>query len=399
MSRHFPAIIVGGPPHSGKSVLTYGLSQALRQRQVEHYVLRACPDGEGDWNMEAQPQTVRLLRDKGPFTGAFVTRVCRDLERRHLPLIVDVGGRPTPDQEQLFGYCTHAILISAVPDELDHWRGMMERQGPVIVAELLSTLTETDAIFSNTPLLRARIAGLERFHEAHGPVIDALVDHVQTIFSFGQDELREMHLRAAPTELTVEIDRLGRTLALLDADGKWRPAALRPLLEYLPSHEPLAIYGRGPGWLYATLAAHTAPAPFWQFDARMGWVKPVTLHRRGADQLTRPIGWRVVSDGARAPVIDAVLHAAYLDYLEMDGAAVPDIDVSHGLVISGRLPHWVLTGLVRAYADAPWIATYQPQFETAAVIVVSRGFTRRVGDLEPVILPSEADLRQYSQSA
>jgi len=250
---------------------------------VDHYVLRACSDGEGDWNMESEPDTVRLLRNKGQFTDTFVTRVCRDLERRHLPLIVDVGGRPTPDQERIFGYCTHAVLLSSDPAMLDTWRGMMERQGVTVIAELVSTLGEPSVIFDRTPVLRARIAGLRRFEAAAGEVIDALVERIAAIFGYAQEELRETHLRAAPTELTVEIDRLGRTLNLLDAKERWVPAAMRPLLEYLPSHEPLAVYGRGPGWLYATLAAYTFPAPFWQYDARLGWVKPVALHRRGAD--------------------------------------------------------------------------------------------------------------------
>ena len=56
----FPAVMIGGPPHSGKSVLAYSLSQALRARQVAHYVLRAFPDGEGDWANEADQAMVRF---------------------------------------------------------------------------------------------------------------------------------------------------------------------------------------------------------------------------------------------------------------------------------------------------------------------------------------------------
>jgi len=36
----FPAVVIGGPPHSGKSVLTYLLTRQLRALRVEHYVLR-----------------------------------------------------------------------------------------------------------------------------------------------------------------------------------------------------------------------------------------------------------------------------------------------------------------------------------------------------------------------
>lgn len=101
MRHEFSAVLVGGPPHSGKSVLTYSLTQALRQRQVSHYVLRACPDGEGDWSMESPPDTVRLLRNKGLFTDQWVDQICRDLQQRHLPLLVDVGGRPTANQQRI----------------------------------------------------------------------------------------------------------------------------------------------------------------------------------------------------------------------------------------------------------------------------------------------------------
>lgn len=382
MSRQFPAIIVGGPPHSGKSVLTYSLSQALRQRHIAHYVLRACPDGEGDWNMEAQPDTVRLLRAKGQFTTAFVDCVCRDLERRHLPLLVDVGGRPTAEQQRIFDFCTHAILLSSEPALLAEWRTMIERRGPTVIAELVSTQTETAGLHSLSPTLTAHISGLERFHQAEGPVFDVLVERVETVFRFDQGELREMHLRAAPVEIAVEIDRLGRTLKLLDVDEKWHPQALRPLLEYLPAHEPLAAYGRGPGWLYAAMSAHAFPAPFWQFDARLGWVQPILLHRRRTDAESRPIGWRVSNLGAQVPMLTAVIAGAYVDYSELDGMAVPDLDTGRGLVISGKLPHWVLTGLVRTFEDAPWIAAYQPQLGTNAIIVASWGHTRRVGDLE-----------------
>lgn len=69
-----PAIAIGGPPHSGKSVLTYSLTQLLREQKIEHYVLRACPDGEGDWSNEAAPERVLAIRQKGQFTETFIAR-------------------------------------------------------------------------------------------------------------------------------------------------------------------------------------------------------------------------------------------------------------------------------------------------------------------------------------
>ena len=36
-----PAVVIGGPPHSGKSVLAYSLTRALRAPSISHYLLRA----------------------------------------------------------------------------------------------------------------------------------------------------------------------------------------------------------------------------------------------------------------------------------------------------------------------------------------------------------------------
>ncbi len=58
-----PAILIGGPPNAGKSVLLYNLTQALYERGVRHHILRACPDGEGNYFQEGHPVTVSSLRE------------------------------------------------------------------------------------------------------------------------------------------------------------------------------------------------------------------------------------------------------------------------------------------------------------------------------------------------
>src|ERR1700730_1119067 len=55
-----PAVLIGGPPNAGKSVLTYNLTRELRRRRrdgyhdrgIPHYVFRANPDIEGDWFLQ-----------------------------------------------------------------------------------------------------------------------------------------------------------------------------------------------------------------------------------------------------------------------------------------------------------------------------------------------------------
>ncbi len=373
----------------GKSVLTYSLTHALRERGAQHYVIRAYPDGEGDWANEADQRLVRRIRAKGQGTSRWVDRICRDIDARHLPLIVDVGGRPTPDQERIFDSCTHAILLTG--DEAAHnaWEAMIARHGLTLLADLRSALREQERVTETEPLLRGVIAGLERGVTAAGPTFDALTERVARLFAYDPDELRLTHLCLAPVETTVDIDRLARTLGVPFTGEKatWEPEHLPAVLDYLPSGIPLGLYGRAPNWLYAAVARLTYPETLYQFDPRLGWIKPPTLHLGNVPHhsplqalVTRHDDfWRV----------DFAIPATYLDYWEAQGVLVPQLPPGMGVMLGGKLPHWLYTGLTQVYAArAPWIAVYQPQMRGGqAVIVYGQFLGKGPGQL---IAPSSA---------
>lgn len=376
---HFNAVLIGGPPHSGKSVLTYSLTQTLRQLGVEHYVLRACPDGEGDWSNETPPDTVRLIRQKGRFTAEFVARVTQDLGRRHLPLLVDVGGRPEPEQEIIFTQCTHAILLARDLDGLSLWRDIADRNGLRIIAELLSCRDGEPAIESDGQHFRARLTGLERHQRVGGPVFDALARRVANFLFESPDALRHRHLAAAPVELAVDIQDVARQLGIHGAPTYWLPEHLGPLLRYLPEGVSTGIYGRGPNWLFAALAAHTNPAPFFQFDVRLGWTAPCSV------VVGTPATAEVVTFGdavhATHRLLEIIVPGYYLDRTECGQLVAPQLPCEQGIVISGRVPHWLLTGVVAAYLGHPWLAIYQPTLTAGAVVVHSRVAEVAVGDV------------------
>src|SRR6266436_8961822 len=127
MVNLLPAVLIGGPPHAGKSVLTYSLTQALRKRRIAHFVIRACPDGEGDWSQEIDQAMVRHMRVKGQWTATFVENICTTLERRHFPLLVDIGGRLEVWQTILLQHCTHSLLLLRRDDETaaNSWRNLV----------------------------------------------------------------------------------------------------------------------------------------------------------------------------------------------------------------------------------------------------------------------------------
>jgi len=358
-----PAVAIGGPPHSGKSVLTYSLTQALRAQEVEHYVLRAYPpDGEGDWFLASEPEQVRHLRVKGARSEAWLPLLKRDIARRHLPLIVDMGGLPTPDQETLLDECTHAILLT--PDAAAHaeWADRCARRGLVTLADLRSDLHGQNALTASSPYLQGILAGLERGQTAAGPAFTALVDALAALFRPTTVGLRRYHLEHAPVELTIDLERLAQHFQ--QDPRAWNPACLPDVLDYLPTGTPLGVYGRGPNWLYAAIAAAAHPAEFVLFDVRLGWTTPPLLH---VGQLPPASPLQVKQQPQDAVTrLDFSLPDAYLDITEADALVVPPV-TSAGLVLGGKLPQWLWAALARAY-QPQWLAVYQPQAGGAVVV-------------------------------
>lgn len=375
-------MLVGGPPHSGKSVLVYSLSQALRGRGVEHYALRACPDGEGDWSNEAPPERVREIRIKGQWTPQWLQRIGQDIQRRHLPLLVDVGGRPTPEQAELFGLCTHAVLLT--PDDASQasWQALVARHRLPLLADLTSTLEGENRLEAAEPVLRGALANLQRGGTASGAAFDALVSRIAARFTADGVDYPRRHLTSAPAaiELVVDLERLARTLGWTQegATIHWLPEHLPALLEYLPAGAPLAIYGRGTAWIQAALALQASPAGYYSFDVRLGWVpaQPLPVGDPSADGPLR----FVVSQRDDAICIEGRAAGGYIDWSQIDQVVAPAVPAGRGIVLSGKLPYWLFTSLARAYRGAPWLAVYQPAL-SGAVVVAPSGARPAVGSV------------------
>lgn len=382
-----PAVAIGGPPHSGKSVLVYSLTQALRALDVDHYVIRAYPpDGEGDWFLEGDPETVRSFRRKGAGSEAWLAPLVRDIARRHLPLVVDLGGMPTPDQEAALDVCTHAILLvrqcmtggALARDVAAHrvWSQRFGRHGLVLLADLDSVLDGVSVLEGDAPIITGTLAGLERGTRAEGPVLAALVSRLAGLFRAASAGLARHHLATAPVELAIDLAALARTLAIHPL--AWPSEVLPRVLAYLPEGEPLAVYGRGPNWLYAAIAAHAFPAPFYLFDVRCGWVRAPDL-AAGVPDAGAPVTV-VVTDRDGTARLDIGLRDAYVDRAEVQGLHVPDI-AAPTVILCGKLPQWLWASLARAYAGYR-VAVVQPQIGGA--VVVRDPVLHRIGSRLPL---------------
>ena len=379
-----PAILFGGPPHAGKSVLFYSLARAMRERGIPHYAIRACPDGEGNWFHELDQEKVRLIRVKGAWSPAFVKRICLDIERRHLPILVDIGGRPTERETCLFRNCTHSLLLLRADqeDNADHWRHLVKVNGLLPLAELYSQLSGVSHIDSDGPVIKGTFAGLERGSPVHGPLFDALVERIALLFtSYTPEELEKTKLDMAPVELVANLDAFLQAWA--PGSRRWEREMIPRLLAELPANTPLAVYGPGPNWLYGALAAHAGRQPFYQFDPRIGWIAPPPL--QVSTNVTPEVQVELHAYD-QATLLSMRITSDHLDYLQAEQLPFPAVSAERGLILDGRVPHWLLTALVRLYKDAgvAWIACRQIQLE-GAVVLTSRTTGYAPGDF--VALP------------
>ena len=231
------------------------------------------------------------------------------------------------------------------------------------------------------------IAGLKRGTLAHGPLFDALVERITALFStYSLEELEQAKLAMAPIEWRVNLDPLLRKLDPLAKE--WKRELLLQLSDELPTNTSLAVYGRGPGWLYGTLAAQVGQQPFYQFDPRIGWLAPPTLQISAQPPPQEILVSQREYQEQDALILSTRIIPEYLDYLQADQLPFPPVPIEHGLILDGRIPHWLLTALVRLYngMGVAWIACHQPQLK-GAIVVVSRTRSHTIGDLISIPMP------------
>ena len=123
-------IAVGGPPHSGKSVLLAKLYEVLPSRYT--FCIRACPDGEGMWSQnnkkikreeKREIDLVKTVRKKGVFNHRFVHTVINQIEDANIEmLLIDLGGIRSKENEEIIKHCNSFIVVSNDKEEAKKWQ-------------------------------------------------------------------------------------------------------------------------------------------------------------------------------------------------------------------------------------------------------------------------------------
>lgn len=368
----FPAVLIAGVPNSGKSVLSYLLSRHLRQFNIAHYLLRAAPDGEGDWFLQNGSEDAATLRKqhKRAYSPEFVAEMRQAIEYRRVPLLVDVGGLPRGEQFGILRACTHAILLYRTEEEKATWQNTLQELGVPLIALLRSGRDEPPQIEQTYPMLQGVITGLDRAKPQSDLTFGALLERVAGLCRYDEVQLESIHLRLAAYPLLLERVLLAHLHP--QVAGIWQPDHL-PQLTALTALPPpggsFSLYGRGPVWLAAFLALRALPASIEIFDIRYGWLPLPQVHPNSAQPVlnlvpeSSSVGLRL---NFQIPK-DGILHSSQLRLppLEID----PNLPL---LILSGKLPRWAYAALAQHFAQQTPALAITDMNKNYAVVVASR---------------------------
>lgn len=364
-------------------MLSFLLTSRLREMGIAHYLLRAAPDGEGNWFHLGETQHVRQIRltHKVSYQPAFVAHMTGVIRERHLPLLVDIGGKPRADQFNLLAACTHSIVLYREPEERREWLSLLERARLAPLAELCSRQQGQDRIDCVNPVLRGVISGLDRDPSLRhsGIVFEQVLLKVVSLFRATEAQAETAQLALAPFPPIV-LRELGQRLAVPTHEQRqtWEPAHLRQVSRFVPAGCSLGVYGPGPVWLMAALAVLALPAGAAIFDARFGWLEvPQVIFDCQPGQAEVRVGH---FDSDRC-LVEVHLPEGVI---EPDPIHFPQLQPGLGVILSGKLPAWYFSALARALAArCAWTAIYDPRLERA-VVVFSQAANLRPGDTLPV---------------
>jgi CRISPR-associated protein Csx3 len=143
------AILIGGSPDSGKSVLSNALRVSLAAKcpELRIYLHRANWDGEGNHTYETpEAELADRLKQENKFKihehwkseellreyFDYQARATENIRRVVDVALVDVGGVPQPAKVPLVEQCSHYIVISNDPTKVQAWHDLCGSRSKLI---------------------------------------------------------------------------------------------------------------------------------------------------------------------------------------------------------------------------------------------------------------------------
>lgn len=174
-------IALVGPPNSGKSVFLRELRKTLNNNlggdfRENYFIIRACPDGEGDWFGDIDTELGKTLRIKNMFDDDLIDKITESInnaKKCKRVILVDCGGKIDIKNQKIFNECTDAVIISSDPDKTKEWYGAIKICGLNLLAEIESV---TENICKKTGDRNFQLGKLFRGNKNIAAIPDEIID-------------------------------------------------------------------------------------------------------------------------------------------------------------------------------------------------------------------------------
>jgi CRISPR-associated protein Csx3 len=152
-ARLCPALMLVGPPDSGKSVISHTLFKALLPDYPDIFLHRAHWDGEGNWILELDETATADDRElfkqtyKGGKSDRFFpyhAQSILELRRQKQLVLVDVGGMVQIEKVPVLEACTHYLIVSRDPAEISKWHEFCRDRGNLTPVAVIHTFLSNE---------------------------------------------------------------------------------------------------------------------------------------------------------------------------------------------------------------------------------------------------------------
>lgn len=404
-------VAIGGPPHSGKSVLIAILRLLLPQ--YLYAIVEAAPDGEGitGWSHEAVQELVKVVRHKGKFLPEFVEWVCDSIRNSKAPItfadlggmlldaednFVEVGVKLTPQNERILSECDYLIVIASAKyaEAVPVWIKEADRLGVRSLAILESVLTGTDdEVFELGVPFKARITRLDRKAPPVGSttaraLASLLEEMAGDAVEIDGSEVADVNFPRLAEDLDLPIHHAG-------VNRDWAPAVASGLLQLVSAtmagRREVNLWGNcSAGWPYHALACGLAQrVRYYDPKVSMGYVPLPDVQPHGEGRCN--LDWRVEKRDEYS-LAEYTIPRQIFDVKDLPAVIPPAVTRGKGVVICGKGPWWLTGTLCRSYARAgvAWVAVFTPQ-ESSRVLANGATWSELNPDCGPAVVVASCD--------
>lgn len=366
-------IVFCGPPHSGKSVFIANLIDKLPSDG--YTIIRACPDGEGNWSNNKNQKETNIVRKKGKFTQTFIDNACKAIDNQTNKIVlVDVGGIISKENRQIFQHCDSFIVLSSEIEKKQEWLKFGQKLGLECIGSLDSSLEGREEIYSREPYFRGKIVGLER---------GAILENSQIIKEIASKIVKKSKYTEYNDEkndntdcILIDDTKLGFELGYgkesLTEDGisirkvMWKENAIQPIYkaikEKVKPNLPVKINGVRANFALSAIckaAKKQKVKDISTYDIRLKQYIPIRdlPKKRGLKQ-SEGLYYNIIENKENVFMDIDIIKEQYSveDYKK---CILPKIKEEKNLYLSGRIPLWLLASISNSY-DSNRIFTFQP---------------------------------------